>query len=180
MTRRLNVVLFEPEIPQNTGNIMRTCVAAGFELHLIKPLGFDIDNPKFKRSTTNHITWADYELYEDYEDFVAKNPGEYYFMTRYGKVPPSDIDFKAIPSDRNIYLIFGKESTGIPKEILKDNLDRCFRIPMTGECRSLNLSNAAAIAIYECLRQLDYPNLSFTEVQNGEDYLESYDATIGK
>ncbi|MCR5200534.1 MAG: tRNA (cytidine(34)-2'-O)-methyltransferase [Saccharofermentans sp.] len=180
MTRRLNVVLFEPEIPQNTGNIMRTCVAAGFELHLIKPLGFDIDNPKFKRSTTNHITWADYELYEDYADFVAKNPGEYYFMTRYGKVPPSDIDFKAIPSDRNIYLIFGKESTGIPKEILKDNLDRCFRIPMTGECRSLNLSNAAAIAIYECLRQLDYPNLSFTEVQNGEDYLESYDATIGK
>ncbi|MBR5386804.1 MAG: tRNA (cytidine(34)-2'-O)-methyltransferase [Clostridiales bacterium] len=180
MTRRLNVVLFEPEIPQNTGNIMRTCVAAGFELHLIKPLGFDIDNPKFKRSTTNHITWADYELYEDYADFVANNPGEYYFMTRYGKVPPSDIDFKAIPSDRNIYLIFGKESTGIPKEILKDNLDRCFRIPMTGECRSLNLSNAAAIAIYECLRQLDYPNLSFTEVQNGEDYLESYDATIGK
>lgn len=180
MTRRLNVVLFEPEIPQNTGNIMRTCVAAGFELHLIKPLGFDIDNPKFKRSTTNHITWADYELYEDYADFVANNPGEYYFMTRYGKVPPSDIEFKAIPSDRNIYLIFGKESTGIPKEILKDNLDRCFRIPMTGECRSLNLSNAAAIAIYECLRQLDYPNLSFTEVQNGEDYLESYDATIGK
>ena len=180
MTRRLNVLLFEPEIPQNTGNIMITCVAAGFELHLIKPLGFDIDNPKFKRSTTNHITWADYELYEDYEDFVAKNPGEYYFMTRYGKVPPSDIDFKAIPSDRNIYLIFGKESTGIPKEILKDNLDRCFRIPMTGECRSLNLSNAAAIAIYECLRQLDYPNLSFKEVQNGEDYLESYDATIGK
>jgi tRNA (cytidine/uridine-2'-O-)-methyltransferase len=180
MTRRLNVVLFEPEIPQNTGNIMRTCVAAGFELHLIKPLGFDIDNPKFKRSTTNHITWADYELYEDYADFVTNNPGEYYFMTRYGKVPPSDIDFKAIPSDRNIYLIFGKESTGIPKEILKDNLDRCFRIPMTGECRSLNLSNAAAIAIYECLRQLDYPNLSFTEVQNGEDYLESYDATIGK
>ena len=155
MTRRLNVVLFEPEIPQNTGNIMRTCVAAGFELHLIKPLGFDIDNPKFKRSTTNHITWADYELYEDYADFVANNPGEYYFMTRYGKVPPSDIDFKAIPSDRTIYLIFGKESTGIPKEILKDNLDRCFRIPMTGECRSLNLSNAAAIAIYECLRQLD-------------------------
>ena len=180
MTRRLNVVLFEPEIPQNTGNIMRTCVAAGFELHLIKPLGFDIDNPKFKRSTTNHITWADYELYEDYADFVEKNPGEYYFMTRYGKVPPSDIDFKAIPSDRNIYLIFGKESTGIPKEILKDNLDRCFRIPMTGECRSLNLSNAAAIAIYECLRQLGYPDLSFKEVQNGEDYLESYDATIGK
>lgn len=159
---------------------MRTCVAAGFGLHLIKPLGFDIDNPKFKRSTTNHITWADYELYEDYEDFKSRNEGEYYFMTRYGKVPPSDIDFKGIPEGRNIYLIFGKESTGIPKDILKDNIDRCYRIPMSGECRSLNLSNAAAIAIYECLRQLGYPDLSFTEVQNGEDYLESYDATLGK
>ena len=101
-------------------------------------------------------------------------------MTRYGKVPPSDIDFKAVPEDRNIYLIFGKESTGIPKEILKDHLDRCFRIPMAEECRSLNLSNAAAIAIYECLRQLGYPGLSFTEVQKGEDYLESYDATLGR
>ena len=178
--KRLNVVLFEPEIPQNAGNIMRTCVAAGFGLHLIKPLGFDIDNPKFRRSTTNHITWAEYEQYENYEDFKSRNDGEYYFMTRYGKVPPSDIDFRSVDSDRNIYLIFGKESTGIPKDILKDNIDRCFRIPMTGECRSLNLSNAAAIAIYECLRQLGNPGLSFTEVQNGEDYLESYDATLGK
>lgn len=178
--KRLNVVLFEPEIPQNAGNIMRTCVAAGFGLHLIKPLGFDIDNPKFRRSTTNHITWAEYEQYENYEDFKSRNDGEYYFMTRYGKVPPSDIDFRSVDPGRNIYLIFGKESTGIPKDILKDNIDRCFRIPMTGECRSLNLSNAAAIAIYECLRQLGYPDLSFTEVQNGEDYLESYDATLGK
>lgn len=179
MNERLNVVLFEPEIPQNTGNIMRTCVAAGFGLHLIKPLGFDIDNPKFKRATTNHITWADYKLYDSFEDFVASNEGEYYFMTRYGKVPPSDIDFRSVPEDRNIYLIFGKESTGVPARILKDNIDRCFRIPMTGDCRSLNLSNAAAIAIYECLRQLGYPGLSFTEVQKGEDYLESYDATLG-
>ncbi len=179
MTGRLNVVLFEPEIPQNTGNIMRTCVASGFSLHLIKPLGFDIDNPKFRRSTTNHITWAEYSLYDSYEDFRQSNPGEYFFMTRYGKVPPSDIDFCGIPEDRNIYLIFGKESTGIPKDILKDNLERCFRIPMASECRSLNLSNAAAIAIYECLRQKGYPGLSFSEVQKGEDYLESYDATLG-
>lgn len=180
MKKRLNVVLFEPEIPQNTGNIMRTCVAAGFGLHLIKPLGFDIESPKFKRATTNHITWADYVLYENYEDFCSANPGEYFFMTRYGKMPPSDIDFKGIPADRDIYLIFGRESTGIPKPILKENLERCFRIPMAGECRSLNLSNAAAIAVYECLRQLGYPDLSFTEVQNGEDYLESYDATLIK
>ena len=180
MAGRLNVVLFEPEIPQNAGNIMRTCVAAGFELHLIKPLGFDIDNPKFRRSTTNHITWAEYTLYENYGDFAGRNPGEYFFMTRYGKVPPSEIDFRSIPEDQTIYLILGKESTGIPGDILRANMDRCFRIPMTGECRSLNLSNAAAIAVYECLRQLGYPGLSFTEVQNGEDYLESYDATLGR
>jgi len=176
---RLNAVLFEPEIPQNAGNIMRTCVASGFKLHMIKPLGFDIDNPKFKRSTTNHITWADYTLYDSVDEFKKQNPGQYFFMTRYGKVPPSSIDFKAVPADENIYLIFGKESTGIPAEILQSNIDRCFRIPMTAECRSLNLSNAVAIAIYECLRQLDYPDLSFTEVQKGENYLESYDATLG-
>jgi len=178
MDERVNVVLYEPEIPQNTGNIMRTCVAAGCALHIIKPLGFDIDNPKFRRATTNHITWADYILYENYEDFASRNDGEYYFMTRYGKVPPSDIAFDRVASDRKIYLIFGKESTGVPYDILKSNIDRCFRIPMAGECRSLNLSNAAAIAIYECMRQLKYPGLSMTEVQKGEDFLESYDATL--
>ena len=178
MESKINVVLFEPEIPQNTGNIMRTCVAANCELHIIKPLGFDIDNPKFKRATTNHITWADYVLYESFDDFASKNPGEYYFMTRYGKVPPSDIDFKA--AEGPIYLIFGKESTGVPYDILKAHIDRCFRIPMAGDCRSLNLSNAAAIAIYECERQLGYPGLSLTEVQKGEDFLESYDATLGR
>ena len=151
---RINVVLYEPEIPQNTGNIMRTCVAACCALHIIKPLGFDIDNPRFKRATTNHITWADYTLYDSYEDFTEKCRGEYFFMTRYGKVPPSDIAFGDVSNDRDIYLIFGKESTGIPYDILKSNLDRCFRIPMAPECRSLNLSNAEAIAIYESERQL--------------------------
>ncbi len=178
MDSRINVVLFEPEIPQNTGNIMRTCVASGCMLHIIKPLGFDIDNPKFRRATTNHITWAEYTLYENYEDFTSKNEGEYFYMTRYGKQPPSNIDFKSIPEDKKIYLILGKESTGIPYDILKAHLDRCFRIPMMPECRSLNISNAAAIAIYECARQLDYPNMSCVEVQKGEDFLESYDATL--
>ena len=158
MEHAFNVVLFEPEIPQNTGNIMRTCVAANCALHIIKPLGFDIDNPKFKRATTNHIPWADYVLYENFEDFESKNEGEYFFMTRYGKRPPSDIDFASVKSP--IYLIFGKESTGVPYDILKKHLDRCFRIPMAVECRSLNLSNAAAIAIYECQRQLGYKGLS--------------------
>lgn len=178
MPGRVNVVLFEPEIPQNTGNIMRTCVATDCMLHLIKPLGFDIENKKFKRATTNHITWADYILYENYEDFVSKNPGAYFYMTRYGKKPHSDIDFKGVPSDQNIYIILGKESTGIPYDILKAHLDNCFRIPMFETCRSLNISNAAAIAIYECMRQLDYPNLSLTEVQKGEDFLESYDSAL--
>jgi len=178
MDERVNVVLFEPEIPQNAGNIMRTCVAANCKLHIIKPLGFDIENKNFKRATTNHITWADYTLYENYEDFESKNPGQYFYMTRYGKVPPSDIKFQEVPQNEKIYLILGKESTGIPYDILKAHLDRCFRIPMAGDCRSLNISNAAAIAIYECMRQLDYPGLSLTEVQKGEDFLESYDATL--
>ena len=179
----VNVVLFEPEIPQNTGNIMRTCVAAGTALHIIGPVGFDIDNPEFRRASTNHITWADYTLYDSWNDFAEKNEGEYYFMTRYGKVPPSDIDFRAASKNSNIYLIFGKESTGIPGEILRANLDRCFRIPMNADCRCLNLSNACAIAIYEVLRQLGYPGLSFTEEQKGEDFIEqnySYDETLRK
>ena len=114
----VNVVLFEPEIPQNTGNIMRTCVAAGATLHIIGPVGFDINNPEFRRSSTNHITWADYTLYDSWQDFVQKNEGEYYFMTRYGKVPPSDIDFKKASESSEIYLIFGKESTGDRKSVV--------------------------------------------------------------
>ena len=172
----VHVVLFEPEIPQNCGNIMRTCVAAGCALHIIGPCGFDLDNPKFRRATTNHITWAEYTLYESFAEFESRNKGQFFFMTRYGKVPPSSFDFRTVDSaGEDIYLIFGKESTGVPYDILKAHLDRCFRIPMAGECRSLNLSNAAAIAIYEVMRQLDYPGLSVTEVQKGEDFLESYD-----
>ena len=180
---RINVVLFEPEIPQNTGNIMRTCVATGATLHIIGPVGFDIDNPDFRRASTNHITWAEYTVYDSWKDFTDRNDGEYYFMTRYGKVPPSDIDFRKAAKNSNVYLIFGKESTGIPGEILRANLDRCFRIPMNADCRCLNLSNACAVAIYEVLRQLGYPGLSFTEEQKGEDFLEknySYDETLRK
>ena len=101
-------------------------------------------------------------------------------MTRYGRKAPSDIDFAGIPGDKKIYLFFGKESTGIPEEILRANLERCFRIPMTKDCRCLNLSNAAAIVIYEAMRQLGYPGLATEEVQKGADHLEeySYDATL--
>lgn len=179
---RIQVVLFEPEIPQNAGNIMRTCVAFDCGLHLIGPLGFDIENPKFRRATTGHITWADYTYYASYNEFESAclDKGEFYFLTRYGKVPPSDIDFRVQDPGKDIYLIFGKESTGIPYDILASHLDRCFRIPMAASCRSLNLSNAAAIAIYECSKQLSFPGTSFKEVIKGEDFLDkySYDGTL--
>ena len=165
----INIVLFEPEIPENTGNIMRTCAATGAKLHLIRPLGFRMDISAIKRSGVNYIDKVDYTLYDDYVDFCNQNAGEYYFMTRYGKKPHSEFDFH--DQEKNIYLIFGKESTGIPKEILRDNLDRCIRIPSTDNVRSLNLSNCVALVTYEVLRQQDYPNLLRTEPFKGEDWL---------
>ena len=166
----INIVLYEPEIPQNTGNIMRTCVATSSKLHLIKPLGFSLDEKYIKRSAVNYIDKLDYEVYENYEDFLSKNTGEFYYFTRYGKKPHTSFDYS--DSSKNIYLIFGKESTGIPKEILKNNLDRCMRIPMTSNVRALNLSNCVAIVTYEVLRQQDYNDLLRTEPHKGENYLE--------
>lgn len=165
-----NIVLYEPEIPQNTGNIMRTCVATNTKLHLIKPLGFSLDESKIKRSGVNYIDKLDYEVYENWEDFKSKNDGEYYFFTRYGRKPHTTFDFTY--KGKDIYLIFGKESTGIPKEILKDELDKCMRIPMTDNVRALNVSNSVAIAIYEVLRQQDYNDLLREEPHKGADYLE--------
>ena len=165
----LNIVLFEPEIPENTGNIMRTCAATNAKLHLIRPLGFRLDESSIKRSGVNYIDKVNYTLYDDYEDFCNKNPGEYYYMTRYGKSAHSEFDYS--DKSKNIYLIFGKESTGIPKEILRNNLDRCIRIPSTDNVRSLNLSNCVAIVLYEVLRQQDYLDSSRTEPFKGEDWL---------
>ena len=165
----INIVLYEPEIPQNTGNIMRTCVAIGAKLHFVYPLGFALNSNVIKRSGVNYIDKLEYYTYDDWDDFISKNSGDMYFFTRYGKKPHSDFNFS--DTSKNIYLIFGKESTGIPKEILKDNLDCCVRIPTTGNVRALNLSNCVAIAAYEVMRQQDYPNLSKIEVQKGEDYL---------
>ena len=166
----INIVLYEPEIPQNTGNIMRTCVATGSKLHLIKPLGFSLDEKSIKRSGANYIDKLDYKVYEDYEDFKNKNIGTYYFFTRYGKKTHSDFDYSN--KNENIYLIFGKESSGIDKKILKDNLDHCMRIPMTDKVRALNVSNSAAIAIYEVLRQQNYNDLLREEPHKGADWLE--------
>ncbi len=164
-----NIVLYQPEIPGNTGNIMRTCVATNTKLHLIKPLGFSLEDKYLKRSAVNYTENLNYEVYENYEDFKSKNKGKFYFFTRYGKKPHTSFDYSN--KDENIYLIFGKESTGIPKEILKDNLDKCMRIPMTDKVRALNLSNCAAIVIYEVLRQQQYPDLLFKEPHKSEDFI---------
>lgn len=165
----INIVLFEPEIPQNAGNIMRTCVATNAHLHLIKPLGFYMDEAHLKRSGVNYVNECKYTLYDNFDDFLSKNSGEMYFFTRYGKKPHSDFDYK---NDQNIYLIFGKESTGIPKEILKKHLDRCIRIPSTDGVRALNLSNCVAIGVYEVMRQKNYEGLLKTEPFKGENYIE--------
>ena len=162
----VNIVLYEPEIPMNTGNIMRTCAATNAKLHLIRPLGFAMSDSVIKRSGVNYIDKVDYTLYDDYEDFVNKNNGEYYFFTRYGKKAHSEFDFS--DKEKNIYLIFGKESTGIPKEILREQIDRCIRIPCSDNVRCLNVSNSVAIALYEVMRQQDYPGLIRHEPFKGE------------
>jgi tRNA (cytidine/uridine-2'-O-)-methyltransferase len=166
----INIVLFEPEIPQNTGNIIRTCAGTGAKLHLIKPLGFSMDEKSIKRSGVNYIENCEYHIYENYEDFVSKNKGTYYYLTRYGKKPHTSFDYSN--QNENVYLIFGKESTGIPKEILQNDLERCMRIPINDNVRALNLSNSVAIMLYEVLRQRNYNGLLMTDPFKGENYLD--------
>ena len=166
----INIVLFEPEKPQNTGNIMRTCAGTGAKLHLIKPFGFSLSASAIKRSGVNYIENCDYTVYENWDDFVSKNTdGVFCYLTRYGKKPHSEFDFS--DTNKNLYLVFGKESTGIPKEILSKHLDECARIPTNANIRALNLSNCVALVLFEALRQQDYPNLLRTEPFKGEDYL---------
>lgn len=169
----LHIVLYQPEIARNTGNIMRTCVALGAQLHLIKPLGFDLNDKNVRRSATYHIPLLDYHVYESYEEFEKANRGEYFFMTRHATKPPSAVDFAAL-KESEIYLIFGRESTGLPHEILSALKDRCFRLPMTQGTRSLNLSNAVCVCGYEVMRQLEYPGLSLFD-DCPQDGSESFD-----
>lgn len=169
----INIVLYEPEIPGNTGNIMRTCAGTGSMLHLIEPLGFKLDEKSIKRSGVNYIDKVNYKVYKNWEDFLENNKGEFYFLTRYGKKPHTTFDYS--DTSKNIYLCFGKESTGIPKKILRNHLDRCLRIPTNANIRSLNLSNCVSIVLYEVLRQQDYPNLLRTEPFKGENWLEVQD-----
>ena len=166
----LHLVLYEPEIPQNTGNMMRTCMATGTRLHLIQPLGFSLDEQHLKRAGMDYVKELEYTIYKSWEEFTQQNPSDnYYYMTRYGKKAPSQFDFTKCEGD--ICFILGKESTGIPKTILSRQLEHCMRLPMVANARSLNLSNCAAIILYEALRQLDYPGLSGVEVIKGEDWL---------
>jgi tRNA (cytidine/uridine-2'-O-)-methyltransferase len=164
----INIVLFEPEIAGNVGNIIRTCAAAGAKLHLIEPFGFIWNEKLIKRTGANHIDDCEYSTYENLEDFFSKNTGEFYFVTRYGKKTHSSFDYS---NNDNIYFFFGKESTGLPKELLSDNIENCLRIPMKENIRSLNVSNTVAIVVYESLRQRNFEGLSFKEVIKGEDYL---------
>ena len=166
----INIVLFEPEIPGNTGNIMRTCVATNSKLHLIKPLGFSLDEKYIRRSGVNYIDNCDYTVYENIEEFFSKNKGEYYFLTRYGHKAQDSFDYS--DSYKNIYFIFGKESTGIPREVLKPYIDNCIRMPMTDKVRALNLSNTVAIMVYEALRQQNYNDLLRDEPHKGINFIE--------
>ncbi len=167
-----HVVLYTPEIPQNTGNIMRTCAATNTILHLIEPLGFSLEEKYLKRSAANYLEHLEYYRYASFEDFLRQNTGRFYFLTRYGEKSPDQFDFAS--SDEEIYLIFGSESSGIPKAILSQHLEHCMRLPMNDKVRSLNLSNAVAILVYEVLRQQGYPNLipHEPETLKGKDYLK--------
>ncbi len=164
----INIVLFEPEIPQNTGNIIRTCMAANFKLHLIEPLGFSLSEKALRRSAMDYIKTADYQLYPDYATFLAQNPNEnnHFYITRYSKQTYTDVKFP-LP----VYLIFGKESTGLPLDLLKGDLAHCLRIPMVPNARSLNLANSVALVSYEVLRQQDYLDLMKHESIKGEDWI---------
>lgn len=164
-----NIVLIHPAIPQNTGNIIRTCVATNSALHIIKPMGFELDDKKMKRAGLDYGKDLNLTVYDSYEEFVLKNPGEYYFYTRYSRTRYDKANYANDKVDH--YLIFGHEHDGIPKEILIKNLDDCYRIPMSDKARSLNLSNCVALAIYEVLRQQDFYGLSEVEVQKGEEFL---------
>lgn len=165
----LNIVLYEPEIPDNTGNIMRTCRAFGCRLHLIEPLGFYVDDSHLRRAGMDYREGVDFHVYRNWDIFLAENPGTFYFVTRYGCKSPSDFDYSE--TEGELYLVFGKESTGIPKEILRNHLSQCIRIPMVPDARTLNLSNCVALCAYAVLEQLGFPGLSKTEVLKGEDFL---------
>lgn len=151
----INIVLLEPEIPANTGNIGRTCVATGARLHLIEPLGFRLTEKNLKRAGMDYWDQLDVTTYIDYGEFLEKNPGaRTYMATTKAEKVYTEVDY-----EEDCYILFGKESAGIPEEILKGVKEDCIRIPMLGETRSLNLANSVAIVLYEALRQQNFPGM---------------------
>ena len=163
----LNIVLVEPEIPQNTGNIARTCAATGAKLHLVRPMGFEVDDKKLKRAGLDYWYLLDITYYDNLQDFFEKNPdGKFFYFSTKAQKRHSDISYPD-----NAFLVFGKETAGLPEELLLKNKEACVRIPMIDDARSLNLSNSVAIAVYETLRQWDYPALQ----SRGELHRHSWD-----
>ena len=152
----LNIVLLEPEIPANTGNIGRTCVATNTRLHLIEPLGFRLNEKNLKRAGMDYWDDLDVTTYIDYNDFLDKNPGaKIYMATTKAQKVYTDVSY-----EEDCYIMFGKESAGIPEEILVQNEENCIRIPMVGDIRSLNLGNSVAIVLYEALRQHEFSHMN--------------------
>ena len=151
----INIVLYSPEIPQNTGNISRTCAVTGARLHIIKPIGFEISDRTLKRAGLDYWDKLNVTYYENYEDFLGQNENaEFYFFSAHGKNSYADIEYPD-----NVFLIFGRESVGLPRELVEANIDRSVRIPMRRTLRCLNLSNSVAIAVYEVLRQNGFAGL---------------------
>jgi tRNA (cytidine/uridine-2'-O-)-methyltransferase len=151
----LNIILHEPEIPANTGNIGRTCVATGTRLHLIEPLGFRLNDKTLKRAGMDYWDKLDVRRYDDWQDFIEKNPtAKIYFATTKGRHVYTDVSYEP-----DCYIMFGKESGGIPEEILVEHPGECIRIPMNDHIRSLNLSNSVAIVLYEALRQNHFEHM---------------------
>ncbi|MGE6717888.1 tRNA (uridine(34)/cytosine(34)/5-carboxymethylaminomethyluridine(34)-2'-O)-methyltransferase TrmL [Peribacillus frigoritolerans] len=154
----IHVVLYQPQIPANTGNIARTCAGTDTSLHLIRPLGFSTDDKQLKRAGLDYWENVKIHYYDSLEEFFERNSGgEFYYLTKFGEQPHSSFDYS--DQDSEIFFIFGRETTGLPKDLIQENMDRCLRIPMTDKVRSLNLSNTAAILVYEALRQQNYREL---------------------
>ncbi len=152
----LNIVMVEPQIPQNTGNVARTCAVTGARLHLVGPMGFKIDDAKLKRAGLDYWHLLDVSFYDGLEDFFSKNSGPFYYFSTKGLTRHSDATYPD-----GSYLVFGREDAGLPEELLLKNKPSCVRIPMRPTLRSLNLSNSVAIGVYEVLRQWDYPELQW-------------------
>lgn len=150
----INIVLIEPQIPQNTGNIARTCAATGARLHLVGPMGFKIDDKQLKRAGLDYWEYLDISYYENSEDFFSKNSGQFYYFTTKAKQVYSDISY-----ENNCYIVFGSETKGLDETLLYNNQKSCVRLPMMQGLRSLNLSNTVCVATYEILRQWDFPEL---------------------